>query len=48
MHTPRETTQLPMRQSPASTLRTLIDWIVETDRRFRMTQDQIDRMADRF
>jgi hypothetical protein len=48
MKTPHETTQIPERQNPASTLRTIINWIVETDRRFRMTQDQIDRLTDRF
>lgn len=48
METPQHTQQMPDRSSPASKLRTLIDWIVETDRRFRMTQDQIDRMTDQF
>jgi len=33
---------------PVSTWQTIINWIVETDRRFRMTQDRIDRMSDRF
>jgi hypothetical protein len=47
MNTLRETTQMPKRHSPASKLRTIIDWIVETDRRFRMCQDRIDRFRDK-
>ena len=48
MTTQREITQMPERRSPASKMRAIISWIIETDRRFRMTQEQIDRMTDRF
>lgn len=29
-------------------VRTVFTWIVETDRRFRLTQNRVDRFADRF
>lgn len=42
-------TQTPdHRAAPASTMRIIVNWIVKTDQEFRMTQDQIDRMTDRF
>lgn len=49
MHTQLNHTQTSAhRAAPMSTMRTIVNWIVETDRKFRMTQDQIDRMTDRF
>ena len=54
MMTPREKTELPAsltsgqrERPPVSKVRTIINWIVETDRRFRMSQDRIDSLSDR-
>ena len=36
------------RAQPAQTVRGILNWIVETDRKFRVTQNRIDRFGDRF
>lgn len=36
------------RAQPAQTVRGILNWIVETDRKFRMTQNRIDQFSDRF
>ena len=48
MFAPRETPIVTERSSPASKLRTIIEWIMETQRSFRRCQDGIDRLSDRF
>ncbi len=55
MHTPFNQTRLPDRHDaaldrhqPLSTMQAIIQWIIDTDRRFRRSQDRIDRLSDRF
>ena len=46
MQTPQMQTTAPTRQGPS--VRAILGWIAETDRRFRAQQARIDRYADRF
>ena len=46
MMTPQNKTS--ERHRPTEAMRNLIDWIVETERRLRAQQNQIDSIADRF
>ncbi len=39
---------IPHRAAPKGTVRNILHWIAETDRRFRVTQSRIDRFSDRF
>jgi hypothetical protein len=36
------------RKGRAPAMRNLVEWIVDADRKFRVTQSRIDRMSDRF
>ncbi len=36
------------RAQPGQTVRGILNWIVETDRKFRATQSRIDQFGDRF
>ncbi|WP_157440830.1 hypothetical protein [Aestuariivita boseongensis] len=36
------------RAHPVETVRNILSWIAETDRKFRMAQARIDQISDRF
>lgn len=36
------------RNQPVQTVRGVLHWIIETDRRFRVTQARINQFGDRF
>ncbi len=36
------------RAQPVQAVRGILNWIVETDRKFRVTQSRIDQFSDRF
>jgi hypothetical protein len=46
MQTPQMQTNAPTRQGPS--VKAILGWIAETDRKFRAQQARIDRYADRF